>query len=140
MRTCGFTLTVKSVDDAERVIEGIATTPKPDRVGDIIDPMGAEFELPLPLLWQHDRTQPIGHVVGATVAPDGIQIKAKLASIDEPGPLKTRLDVYRTQTAPLIAFYGKKGLLKSVDGMAPIDTVTGAIDRALSPEIVARGG
>ena len=59
---------------------------------------------------------------------------------DNPEALKTRLDVYRTQTAPLIAFYGKKGLLKSVDGMAPIDTVTAAIDRALSPEIAVRGG
>jgi adenylate kinase len=59
---------------------------------------------------------------------------------DNPEALKTRLDVYRTQTAPLIAFYGKKGLLESVDGMAPIDVVTQAIDRALSPEIVARGG
>jgi len=59
---------------------------------------------------------------------------------DNAEALKTRLDVYRTQTAPLIAFYGKKGLLRSVDGMAPIDTVTEAIDRALSPEIVARGG
>ena len=59
---------------------------------------------------------------------------------DNPEALKTRLDVYRTQTAPLIAFYGKKGLLKSVDGMAPIDTVTVAIDRLLSPEIAVRGG
>ncbi len=59
---------------------------------------------------------------------------------DNPEALKTRLDVYRTQTAPLIAFYGKKGLLKSVDGMAPIDVVAEAIDRALSPEIVAREG
>jgi adenylate kinase len=59
---------------------------------------------------------------------------------DNPETLKTRLDVYRTQTAPLIAFYGKKGMLKSVDGMAPIDTVTAAIDRVLSPEIAVRGG
>jgi len=59
---------------------------------------------------------------------------------DNPEALKTRLDVYRTQTAPLIAFYGKKGLLKSVDGMAPIEAVADAIDRALSPEIMARGG
>jgi adenylate kinase len=59
---------------------------------------------------------------------------------DNPEALKTRLVVYRTQTAPLIAFYGKKGLLKSVDGMAPIDTVTAAIDRVLSPEIAVRGG
>jgi adenylate kinase len=59
---------------------------------------------------------------------------------DNAEALKTRLDVYRTQTAPLIAFYGKKGLLKSVDGMAPIDTVTAAIDRALTAEIAVRGG
>jgi len=59
---------------------------------------------------------------------------------DNPEALKTRLDVYRTQTAPLIALYGRKGLLKSVDGMAPIEAVADAIDRALSPEIMARGG
>jgi len=59
---------------------------------------------------------------------------------DNPEALKTRLDVYRGQTAPLIAFYGKKGLLKSVDGMAPIEAVAAAIDRALTPEIAVRGG
>jgi adenylate kinase len=59
---------------------------------------------------------------------------------DNPEALKTRLEVYRTQTAPLIAFYGKKGVLKSVDGMAPIEAVAAAIDETLSPEIVVRGG
>jgi adenylate kinase len=59
---------------------------------------------------------------------------------DNPEALKTRLDVYRTQTAPLIAFYGKKGLLKSVDGMAPIEAVAATVDRMLSPEIAVRGG
>jgi adenylate kinase len=59
---------------------------------------------------------------------------------DNPEALKTRLKVYRTQTAPLIAFYGKKGLLRSVDGMAPIDAVSAAIDRVLTPEIAVRGG
>ena len=59
---------------------------------------------------------------------------------DNAETLKTRLNVYRMQTAPLVAFYGKKGVLKSVDGMAPIDTVTAAIDRVLSPEIAVRGG
>ena len=58
---------------------------------------------------------------------------------DNPEALKTRLGVYRTQTAQLIAFYGKKGL-KSVDGMAPIETVAAAIDGVLSPEIAVRGG
>jgi adenylate kinase len=59
---------------------------------------------------------------------------------DNAEALKTRLDVYRTQTAPLIAFYERKGLLKSVDGMAPIDAVTAAVDRVLTPEIAVRGG
>ncbi|HML12471.1 MAG TPA: adenylate kinase [Xanthobacteraceae bacterium] len=59
---------------------------------------------------------------------------------DNPEALKTRLDVYRRQTAPLVAFYGKKGLLKSVDGMAPIEAVAAAVDEALSPEIAVRGG
>ena len=59
---------------------------------------------------------------------------------DNSEALKTRLDVYRTQTAPLIAFYRKKGLLKSVDGMAAIDAVAGAIDQALSSEIAVREG
>jgi len=59
---------------------------------------------------------------------------------DNPEALKTRLDVYRTQTAPLITFYGKKGLLKSVDGMDPVEAVAAAIDRVLNPEIAVRGG
>jgi len=59
---------------------------------------------------------------------------------DNAEALKTRLDVYRTQTAPLIALYAKKGLLRSVDGMASIDAVTAAIDRLLTPEIAVRGG
>src|SRR3984893_1426415 len=59
---------------------------------------------------------------------------------DNPEALKTRLAVSRTQTAPLIAFYGKKGLLKSIDGMAPIEAVAAAVDRVLSPEIAVRGG
>ena len=52
----------------------------------------------------------------------------------------TRLQVYRAQTAPLIDYYGKKGALKSVDGMAPVGTVSEAISRALRPEIAVRGG
>ena len=49
-------LEVKSVDVDARIIEGFATTPTTDRNGDIVDPAGAEFTLPMPLLWQHDVT------------------------------------------------------------------------------------
>jgi adenylate kinase len=46
---------------------------------------------------------------------------------DDPDILKTRLEAYRRQTAPLIDHYRDKGLLRGVDGMAPIDEVTAAI-------------
>jgi adenylate kinase len=57
----------------------------------------------------------------------------KLRADDNPEVLKGRLAAYRAQTAPLIDHYGGLGQLKSVDGMAPIDVVTAAIDRILRP-------
>ena len=50
---------------------------------------------------------------------------------DNPQALTTRLDAYRAQTAPLVDYYGKKGVLKTVDGMASIPEVGQAIDRIL---------
>lgn len=85
-------LTLKAVDEEKRQIIGIATTPTPDRVGDIVEPKGAEFQLPIPLLWQHDSRQPIGHVTEAKVTDAGIEVVATLVKIDEPGPLRDRLD------------------------------------------------
>jgi adenylate kinase len=51
---------------------------------------------------------------------------------DNPEALKTRLDAYRAQTAPLIDYYTGKGSLKTVDGMAPIPEVGEAIARILA--------
>src|SRR6476469_3730862 len=47
---------------------------------------------------------------------------------DDPEVLRTRLDAYRRQTAPLIHHYHDKGVLRPVDGMAPVDEVTTAIN------------
>lgn len=85
-------LEIKSVNDDAREIEGIATTPTVDVVGDIVEPKGAEFKLPIPLLWQHDSSQPIGHVVSARVTRDGIRVKARFVKVDDEGTLKNRLD------------------------------------------------
>lgn len=85
-------ITIKSVNEEERIIEGIASTPSPDRMGDVVNPMGAKFKLPLPFLWQHDHAAPIGHVIEAKATKDGITFKAKLAKTDEVGTLKDLLD------------------------------------------------
>jgi adenylate kinase len=50
---------------------------------------------------------------------------------DNPESFKTRLEAYRAQTAPVSAYYAGKGELKQVDGMAPIDAVSAAIDAVL---------
>lgn len=51
---------------------------------------------------------------------------------DNAEALKKRLDVYHAQTAPLIEYYGGRGILKTVDGMADVDDVTRAIEEALN--------
>ncbi len=49
---------------------------------------------------------------------------------DNPEAFKTRLAAYREMTAPVSDYYARQGLLKTVDGMAPIDRVAAQIDRA----------
>jgi adenylate kinase len=63
----------------------------------------------------------------------------KVRADDNPEVLKGRLAAYRAQTAPLAGHYAGKGMLKSVDGMAPIEEVAGAIDRHLTSAGAARG-
>ena len=50
---------------------------------------------------------------------------------DNPEAFKVRLVSYREQTAPVSAYYASRGVLKTVDGMAPIDQVTAALDAVL---------
>ena len=81
------TVAFKAIDPELRIIEGLASTPAPDRGGDIMEPEGAQFSLPMPLLWQHDPNKPIGKVLSATVTAAGIKIRAQIskgiAFIDE---------------------------------------------------------
>ncbi len=62
----------------------------------------------------------------------------KLRDDDNADVLHKRLGHYRELTAPLIAYYQQHGTLRTVNGMAPIDDVTAAIDQVLA-EIPAAG-
>lgn len=108
-------LTAKAVEgDGERVIEGIASTPSTDRMGDIVEPMGAKFALPLPLLWQHNHSDAVGTVEFAEPNAKGIPFKARLANITEPGDLKNLVDKAWQSV--------KAGLVRGVSiGFAPKD-------------------
>ncbi|MBI5742008.1 MAG: adenylate kinase [Nitrospirae bacterium] len=46
---------------------------------------------------------------------------------DKEATIKNRLDVYEKATAPLIDYYGRKGILKSVKGVGSIDEIFGKI-------------
>jgi len=45
--------------------------------------------------------------------------------------VKTRLEAYNRQTAPILPHYAAQGRLRSVDGMAEVDEVTAEIQKAL---------
>lgn len=86
-------LEIKSVNEEQRLITGIATSSSMDSYGDVVEPDGAEFQLPIPLLWQHDSKSPIGSVVKAKQVGDTIEVTAQIAKTDTPGQLKDRLDM-----------------------------------------------
>lgn len=71
---------IKKADDETRTLRGLASTPSTDRQGDILLPMGAQFKLPFPLLWQHDHAQPVGQVTDARATATGIVIVARFAA------------------------------------------------------------
>jgi len=84
---------IKAVDEEQRIIEGIATTPSTDRYDDIVEPKGAEFTLPIPFLWQHRHDSPIGHVIDAKVEDSGIRVRIQVERDEEPGPLRDLLNL-----------------------------------------------
>jgi adenylate kinase len=90
------------------------------------------------------KGQRLDAVIELRVDPDILlrRIEARIAEMtrrgeplradDNPDVLRQRLAAYERQTAPLIAYYRDRGLLRSVDGMAPIAKVSAAIARALA--------
>ena len=84
-------LEIKSVEPGARRFSGIASTPELDRRGDLYDPAGATFRNPVPLLFHHDPRQPIGSVT-LTATKAGILFEAILPALEDPSPLKSRVD------------------------------------------------
>lgn len=104
---------VKAMDDGRRVFRGWATTPATDRVGDNINPLGASFKNPLPLLHQHRHSEPIGLAKFGKPTSKGIEFEAEIPVIEEPGPLKDRVDTAWGEI--------KHGLVRAVSiGFRPI--------------------
>jgi adenylate kinase len=55
---------------------------------------------------------------------------------DNPATFSVRLGKYNEQTAPLLPFYGERGVLAEVDGMADVEAVAAAITAELAVGLI----
>lgn len=71
------------------------------------------------------------HIVSIPTKVEGIcdrcGSQVVLREDDKPETVQKRLEVYHEQTQPLIEYYKKQGILKTVDGVQPMEDVFGAI-------------
>ncbi|HEX6376412.1 MAG TPA: adenylate kinase [Allosphingosinicella sp.] len=63
--------------------------------------------------------------------------KFKRRPDDNEATVRTRLAEYRAKTAPILPYYDARGLVRRVDGMAPIEEVERSIERILDGDLPA---
>jgi HK97 family phage major capsid protein/HK97 family phage prohead protease len=114
-------LHVKDHDGERRVITGVASTPTPDRSGDILDPLGVTFNNPLPLLLHHDKTRPVGTVTLKPPTAAGVEFEASLPFIADEGAVRDRVEEAWTSI--------KAGLIRGVSvGYRPRGAMKDAVE------------
>jgi len=104
------------------------TVPQAKALGEILSDKGLKLDAVIELAV--DETALVKRMekrLADTVAAGG-QARAD----DNPESFRTRLLEFREKTAPLSAYYAGTGQLAKVDGMAPVDDVTTAIEAALT--------
>lgn len=86
-------LELKAVDQQKREITGVASTPTPDRVGDVVEPMGMVMRTKdIKLHLYHDHEKPVGTVTFGKPTPKGVPYTANLPVVVEEGEVKERVD------------------------------------------------
>lgn len=131
------------------LLDGFPRTPvQADALGDILDKLGIKLDavinlkVPMEKLMTRLTGRRVCKKCGSTFHVAFHQPKQEgicdncgdplvQRSDDTEKTVKNRLDVYEKQTAPLIDYYQKKGLLVDVDGDQPMDVVLTAIGNAV---------
>jgi adenylate kinase len=110
------------------VLDGFPrTVPQAEALRAILEQKGICLDAAIEL--RVDEAAMLARIEGraAGMAAQGEALRAD----DNPESVKKRLAAYRAQTAPLADYYAGEGLLRVVDGMAPIDDVAAAIATVL---------
>lgn len=110
-------------------VKGVASTPAKSRTGLRINPMGAQFKLPLPFLWQHDSDKPVGLVTNAKPSKAGITFEAEIPIVKEEGALKTRVDEAIHSLQYGLVTFVSVGIQAEEDGLEPQDDGSLAINK-----------
>lgn len=98
-----------------------------DSVGKMLDERGLALDVVIELVV--DDKVLVGRI--AKRAEETRAAGKPVRKDDDPTVFPERLREYYKKTAPLIGYYYAKGLLKGVDGMADMDTVTAEIEALL---------
>lgn len=94
----------------------------------LVDRVAGRFECASCGEGYNDRLKPT-KADGVCDVCGGTEFKRRADDTEE--MVRDRLAVYYEQTAPLKEYYGSKGLVKKVDGLAAIDDVTAEIGKIL---------
>lgn len=111
-------------DDAQKgyVLDGFPRTlEQADALGKMLAGMGQKLDLALNLDVPDDEL--VQRLLGRA---------QKDGRVDDTEPvIKDRLKVYNDQTAPLIDYYEKQGILKQINGLGSMDEITDRLRGAL---------
>ena len=100
------------------------TTGQADALQELLAEYGAQVDMAIELVVDEDE------LVRRLVT----RAEQEGRSDDNEETIRTRMKVYRDQTAPLLEYYGAKGKLRSVDGVGTLDEVTARVQDALAAE------
>jgi adenylate kinase len=114
-----------SQNDAESgfVLDGFPrTAAQAEALDTLLERMGTNLERCVALVVDEDSL--VTRLLGRA------QIEGR--SDDSEETIRTRMSVYREQTAPLVDYYRKRGILAEVDGLGSVEEVAKRIEEALS--------
>jgi len=111
-------------DDARRgfILDGFPrTTAQAEALDGLLGRLGTPLERCVAL--QADEEELVRRLLG--------RAEVEGRSDDNEEAIRRRMRVYREQTAPLVAYYRERSLLREVDAVGPVETVEKRIEEAL---------